>query len=498
MHQNLPIFLKDLNKILALQKTTNEIELDLDQARGKLEIVLPNITGVIDLVQTLGQEASISGEQLSFSLELFDPEAQEQDFSLTMFINELWRFIRLFCFSTKLTIDGKEFLQIKAMPTLWRKDPSETDSKECEQFYRDLFVQSDASPPWVFIKTYEPLEAEGIIYLKNHNIYEGFHSSQGLILLAEQAPVHNTYILNLLPQFIKEAHAIIEIKGMTFEEVSSLTNSKKIEQLVEGIVFNIAESIRRLNRKHREHYELMWTSLSSFVKKGCLQSKVFDHVMRPHVLYKTSKNKLVTMHEYLQQSSQENLELPIVPYVDWQCRNNENLEYAQSLGLDPIYLDSHVDYLFIQHDEFEFHRERKGVQFVSVEASCLNHLSDTKEPKDKTAGILKEYLKKKLGTSKEFVSSELSLVSKNLGPSAPALFIVVEEDSRRFYYSSVASAPQVSLPIKAQLIINAQSALLQDLEKLAEPQRSERLELIYLRATEHLWRDICPLMILDT
>lgn len=498
MHQNFTIFLKDLNKILALQSKAYEMRANIDQAQGKLEILLPNISGVKELIQKLGQEPTISGVQLSFSLELYNPEAQEQDFSLTMFINELWRFVRLFCFSTNLNIDGKEFLQIKALPSIWRKDPSESDTKECEQFYSDLFVQTETSPPWVFIKTYEPIEAEGIIYLRKHNIFEGFQSSHGLILLAEQAPVDNPYILNLIPQFIKEAHAIVEIKGMSFEEVSSLTNSKKAEQLVEGIVFNIAESVRRLNRKHRDHYELMWPSLSGFVKKGCLQNKAFDHVMRPHVLYKTSSNKLVTMGEYLQQTSQENLELPIVPYFDWQCHHRDNLNYAKSLGLDPICLDSHVDYLFVQHDEFEFHRERKAVQFLSAEASCLSQLIDTKDPKPSFAVFIEEYLKKKLGVSKEFVNSEFSLVSRNLGPSAPALLLVIDEDSRRFYYDALTLAPQAHLPIKAELVINAQSAMLQGLEKLTEPQRSERMELLYLQATQHLWRDVSPPMILDT
>lgn len=498
MHPNFMIFLKNLNKILLPQQSDFEMRANVDQSQGKLEIALPNISGIKELVQTLGLEATVSGEQLSFSLELYNPEAQEQDFSLTMFINELWRFVRFFCYSTKLSLDGQDFLQIKALPSIWRKDPSESEQKECEQFYSDLFVQTEASPPWVFIKTYEPLEAEGIIYLRKHNIYEAFHPSQGFILLAEQAPIDNPYILNLIPQFIKESHAVVEIKGMTYEEVSSLTNSKKAEQLVEGIVFNIAESVRRLNRKHREHYELMWPTLSSFVKKGCLQNKVFDHIMRPHVLYKTSSNKFVTMNEYLQQTSQENLELPIVPYSDWQCQNTDNLKYAQSLGLDPICLEAHVDYLFLQHDEFEFHREKKPVQFLSVEAACLSHLSDAKESKPSFAVLMEDYLKKKLGVSKEFVNSEFSIVSRNLGGAAPDLVVVIEEESRRFYYDSVTLAPQTLLPIKAQLVINAQSPLLQGLEKLAEPQKSERLELVYMRATQHLWRDICPPMILDT
>lgn len=498
MHQNFTIFLKNLNKIFLLQKTSYAIKVNINQALGNLEVSIPSVPGVDDLIKKLGQEATLKGDNLSFSIELYDPQAQEQNFSLTMFINELWRFVRFFCFSTKLEIDSTEFIQISSVPSLWRKDPSETTSTECEQFYSDFFLKSDVSPPWVFIKTYEPLEAEGIVYLRKHNLYEGFQSSQGFILLAEQAPVENAYILNLLPQFIRESHAIVEIKGMTFEELSSLTNSKNIEKLVEGIIINIAESIRRLNRKHREHYEVMWPSLCSFVKKGCLQSKAFDHIMRPHILYKTSSGKLVTMDEYLKLSSQENLENPIIPYFDWQCFNNDNKKYSLSLGIDPIYLENHVDYLFLQHDEFELHRERKPVRFLSAEASCLNHASQEKEPKNNFDVFIKDYFKNKLGVSKEFANSELTIISKDLGSSGPALLLVIKENSRRFYYESVILAPQASLPIKADLVINTQSPVLKGLEKLAEPQKSERLDLMYLMATQHLWRDICPLMILDT
>lgn len=497
MHKEIFIFLKDLNKILSPKEISTEIQINIDQSQGQLRLTAPDEDQIKTIISNLSQEIKVESGKMTLTVKLYNQD-EDFDFSPHLFLEELASFVRFFSYSTSLSIDEEEVARLNGFKPLWRKDPSEVSIEECNGLYQSLSFSSDEAPPWVFIKTYEPLEVEGILFFRKYNPYDNPALSNGLHLLVEQAPVHNKFILDLIPEFIKNTSTIIEIKGMSYEEASTLSHSVKIYQLVDALVFNIAESIRRLNRKHREHYEQMWPIISHFTKKGCLQSKKFDEVMRPHILYRTYNNKLLTMDEYVEKHPLTLEDSPVIPYFDTTCMNTKNLDYALSKNIDPIYIVPPLDHLFLRHDEFGFHKERIPVHFLSVEQVLYSSSSQTETAKLSTSSLVTEYFKKKLRVPKDSLASEYSIVFKNLGELAPSMILLIEEESRRFYYESIMSAPLTDLPIKAQILVNADSPKLKDLDKLPSDQAFHLLEHLYLMATEHLWRDLCPPVLSDT
>jgi len=388
--------------------------------------------------------------------------------------------------SKKISVEykkEKEFLNVGISP-LWRKDSSDTSSQEYIDFYKSLYFKEDSDDvlPWIYIRTYEPVEVKGILFFEEFNPFKVIGEKGKISLLQNQVPVAPSLKDSLLPNFFEGAFGVLELQSNS-EDL--LLKDKVIEETKSELILNLAHSLARLERKNRQHYESIWKNISYFVKKGCLSNEEFLKVTRSSILYKNLNGELKTISEFLEGTNKS--ELQRIYYYDKTCTNREILEYAKAHQLDSIEIDSFLDPLFIQFEETKITHDLYNLSFASLEELIVAKGEVNQEKNQECEKVISEIVSP---IQNELAKKDMGILNykiKTFDNNAPEMFVYINESGRRSFYNTRFSTNVDSWPMDLTLVVNSEHSKIKRMLSLSEEERIDYMELLFSKATSHLW-----------
>lgn len=422
------------------------------------------------------------------------PRGEYEKLDCEFLIHSLKSYVEFFEMQV-LFLWGEEFELNKGAPPSWRKDTSESGMEEYSEFYKTYFQEGDETAPCVYVKVYEPFRVEGLLYFKRDNPFRVVGERQVIRTLVEQAVVKEVDLLDYLPKSFEHAFGVLELSDFKLSDMSSLKCSKVLQELSKNIMYEVATSIRRLNRKSRPGFEECWRDFSFFTKSSCMHNETFDQTMRSHILYQKSDGTYINLSE-LNSSISEGPKSPRqVIYFDALSVDLRLIDMAKRYGVEPVALLDYLDPIFMQYEENTPVAGHNVFSFYSLE----NQLALLGKEVDRGVSrgfksLFRDFFTQYLPDVREDqVASELSIEVKNFHQDDPPVFICINEKDRRFFYNSRFQVAHGSLPVNMKLIVNASHVELQSLLTKPKELVYYALESYFLRAYQHIWNQVFKL-----
>jgi molecular chaperone HtpG len=364
---------------------------------------------------------------------------------------------------------------------LWKRDPKEITDDEYKAFYREKFPMDGDPLFWIHLKVDHPFTLEGILYFPKFNPQKTSFNERNIKLYCKQVFVSDD-VKNIIPDFLSLLKGCIDSNDIPLNvSRSSLQGDPNIRRISNYVIKKVAESLKKLAKNDREHYEKIWGDIGIFVKYGCISDTKFDEMMRPYVIFKNSEGKYQTLSEYresIPDAYKEKLDKSIV-YFEKEKSDASLRKQLLEEGIQALETDDHIDPHFLQHVEMHKKGEEE-YKFSSVDA-MISELLETEASteddikiKELFNNILFPSTQKKAEKEETGSDQEMVEISKTKNASAPAYF-KTDENMKRFAKMAQSMGQNASFPIQKTLVVNPKNALIQNALKLHEKGQHEDL-----------------------
>lgn len=322
---------------------------------------------------------------------------------------------------------------------LWAKTPSQCTDEEYKAFYQKLFRRYDEPLFWIHLNTDYPFNLQGILYFpvveKNPANLTG-----GPVKLYNNQVFVADNIKEVIPEFLLMLKGAIDCPDVPLNVSRSfLQNDRTVSKIADHIVKKIADKLTQMFKNDREQYEKYWDDISGFIKFGCMSDPRFYDKIKDCLIFKTTKDRFVTLADYLEGDKKE------VYYATSGEYQKQYTDLYEAEGIEVMLMPGLIDATFVQFLE----NKNEGIRFMSIDSVTPESFKSTEEgaDEDKVKAIFKEIVPE--GTEIE----TQNLKSKDV----PAL-IMSDEYARRMRMISAAMGG-MEFPESKKLLINLQNGL---------------------------------------
>ncbi len=335
---------------------------------------------------------------------------------------------------------------------LWLKNPSECTDEEYKEFYRKVFNDYREPLFWIHLRTDYPFNIKGILYFPK--IASEFQSLEGQVKLYYNQVFVSDNIKDIIPDYLLMLKGVLDCPELPLNVSRSyLQNSGYVTKISAHIVKKVADKLSSLFDTDRESYEKMWGDIKTFVEYGAMRDTKFYDKVKGAIIFRTCKNKFVTLSEYLEGAKEKHENK--VYYATDPAHQASYISMLDAEGIECVVLDKFIDTQFINAIE----ANEAGVKFCRVDSEVADALKDGEAEeieavKEVFKGIVPE------STALKF--------EKFKDEKIPAI-LNVSEQSRRMeemmrLYRMAGEEGSMPFPAEATLIVNTENALIKKIE----------------------------------
>lgn len=321
---------------------------------------------------------------------------------------------------------------INDVQPLWTKHPNECSEEDYKTFYRKVFYDYREPLFWIHLNMDYPFNLKGILYFPKINL--GYDSLEGTIKLYNNQVFVADNIKEVIPEYMMLLKGVIDCPDLPLNvSRSALQNDGFVKKIQDYISKKIADKLSGLCKVDREFYEKNWTSLSPFVKYGCLKDDKFCRKMTDYILFKNLDGKYEALPEALEvkpvdtedeegaekteetaANTEETVEKvdgeivsdtpeekkdKVIYYVTDEKQQSQYINMFKKAKMDAVLLPDEIDMPFIQQLEMK----NEGIKFKRIDADMEDAFrvkstkkleEELKEGSEKLSALFKKILKK--------------------------------------------------------------------------------------------------------
>lgn len=349
---------------------------------------------------------------------------------------------------------------------LWKKDPSTLSEEDYKGFYKKMFPMDQEPLFWIHLNVDHPFTLQGILYFPK--LDRSKPTNEHNIKLYNKQVFVSDNVKNVIPDFLSLLKGAIDSKDIPLNvSRSALQGDPNIKKISNYIIKKVAESLKKLYKNDRAHYEKAWEDIGLFVKYGVISDTKFDDLMRDKALFKNTEDKLVTLSEYAESvpaALKDKMKGKVV-YFEEGKSDNTLRKHLLDEGIQALTMDSYIDPHFMQHVEMKKQGDDE-VKFTLVDNAVEDILETENATEDdaKIKDLFKEIL---IGKDKE--DDKLEIEVKNFKNATSAAYFKVDESMKRFQQMTQSMGQaNFDMPIKKTLVLNPSNSLVKNAFKLWE------------------------------
>lgn len=290
---------------------------------------------------------------------------------------------------------------LNSMTPLWKKNPSEVNEEEYNNFYREKFY--DWEPPLKVIrqKTEGVSNFESLLFIPSHapfNYYSRDYE-KGLQLYSSGVLIME-HCKDLLPDYFGFVHGLVDSADLSLNiSRETLQHDRQLKSIAKAVEKKIASELSKMLESEREKYEKFYSAFGTQLKWGVYSDYgTHKEVLQDLLMFKSSNgDKLVTLKEYVSRmkedqkkiyfASGETIEkIALLPQV----------ESVIAHGYEVLYLTEDVDEFALQmlhtYSEKEFSNVCKDDLDLSTEQE-----KEALKTENESAKELFDFIKESIG-----------------------------------------------------------------------------------------------------
>lgn len=277
----------------------------------------------------------------------------------------------------------KEEQTINSMVPLWRKNKSELNDEDYDNFYQEKHYGFDKPLRHINIQADGMVRYHAILYIPE-NIPFDYYSKEyekGLELYS-----NGVLIMEKCPELLPDYYSFV--KGMVDSEDLSLNISREILQqdkqlklIAKNITHKIQKELEKLLKDDRETYEKFYKAFGRQLKYGVYADYGAhkDELQNLLLFYSSKEKKMVTLDDYVGRMTEEQ------KYIYYAV--GESVEKIDKLPQTELVSDKGYEILYFTEDIDEFAikmlQKFKDKDFKSVSSGDLDIESDEEKKEAK-------------------------------------------------------------------------------------------------------------------
>ena len=272
--------------------------------------------------------------------------------------------------------DTKEIETINSMIPLWKKNKSEVNDEDYENFYMDKFSDYD-KPLKVIATSVEGMTSyKGLLFIPSHAPYDYYTQEyeKGLALYSNGVMIMEK-CADLLPDYFSFVKGVVDSEDLSLNiSRELLQESQSLKLIAKNIENKIRKELEAMLRDNREDYNSFFKTFGVQLKYGVYNNfaqdkdKLKDLVM----FYSAKEEKLVTIAEYVSKMPEDQANI--------YYASGSSIEKIKSLPQVEQVLDKDYDILCLTEYVDEFCvtalQEYEGKSFINVSNGDLDLESD--------------------------------------------------------------------------------------------------------------------------
>lgn len=310
----------------------------------------------------------------------------------------------------------------------WTKKPSELTPQNYQDFYKELYLFSDAPLFWIHLNVDYPFNLTGILYFPK--LKGGYEFQKNKIQLYSRQVFVTDSVEGIVPEFLMHLHGVIDSPDIPLNVSRSyLQSDPNVKKISSYITKKVAEKLSELFKENRKEFEEKWEHISVFVKYGMLSDEKFYEKAKDFCLLQNTDKQYFTIDEYkekikaLQTDKNENTVFLYAANAETQ---HHFVQPAKDRGYDVLVMDSIIDNHFFSHLEAKVEK----VSFKRVDADTVEHLIEKDEKKESVLSKREEEKLVKL-FQEQINDPKITVAVKALSPDDQPVTITRPEFTRR-------------------------------------------------------------------
>ena len=296
---------------------------------------------------------------------------------------------------------------LNSMIPLWRKNKSEIDEEEYNEFYKNKFMDYENPLAVIHSKTEGQATFDALVYVPSKPPYD-FYSKEyekGLQLYTNGVLIMDK-CSDLVPDYFSFVKGIVDSADLSLNiSREILQQDYQLKLIAKAIDKKIKNELKKMLNNDRDKYEKFFDAFGVQLKWGIYANYGMEKdALKEFILFKSSKeNKYVTLKEYVEAMAENQ---DTIYYACGESAEKIALlpqtEAVKAKGYDVLYFTDDVDEFAIQ-----ILMEYDGKKFANI---CKDDLNLSTEEEKKALDEKNEASKDMLEEMKGFLDDEVSAV----------------------------------------------------------------------------------------
>ena len=296
---------------------------------------------------------------------------------------------------------------LNSMIPLWRKNKSEIEEEEYNEFYKNKFMDYENPLAVIHSKTEGQATFDALIYIPSNPPYD-FYSKEyekGLQLYTNGVLIMDK-CSDLVPDYFSFVKGIVDSADLSLNiSREILQQDYQLKIIAKAIDKKIKNELKKMLNNDRDKYEKFFSTFGVQLKWGIYANYGMEKdALKDFILFKSSKeNKYVTLKEYVEAMAENQ---DTIYYACGESAEKIALlpqtEAVKAKGYDILCFTDDVDEFAIQ-----MLMEYDGKKFANI---CKDDLNLSSEEEKKALDEKNEASKDMLEEMKGFLNDEVSAV----------------------------------------------------------------------------------------
>lgn len=343
---------------------------------------------------------------------------------------------------------------LNSMIPLWRKNKSEIDEEEYNEFYKNKFMDYENPLAVIHSKTEGQATFDALIYIPSKPPYD-FYSKEyekGLQLYTNGVLIMDK-CSDLVPDYFSFVKGIVDSADLSLNiSREILQQDYQLKIIAKAIDKKIKNELKKMLNNDRDKYEKFFETFGVQLKWGIYANYGMEKDnLKDFILFKSSKeNKYVTLKEYVEAMAENQ---DTIYYACGESAEKIALlpqtEAVMAKGYDVLYFTDDVDEFAIQ-----MLMEYDGKKFANI---CKDDLNLSSEEEKKALDEKNEASKDMLEEMKGFLDDEVSAVKFTDAIGNHAVCLSAEGFVSLEMAKVLSQMPGGNQGMKAQLVLEINS-----------------------------------------
>ncbi len=280
--------------------------------------------------------------------------------------------------------------QANQQTSLWRKQPSNVEESEYQQFYQQMTMDFEEPLLTIHFTSDAPVHVRALLFVpaKREPGLMALRKEPGVLLYSHNVLIQE-YCDDLLPNWLNFVDGVVDSEDLPLNVSRETVQQNRIMRHLGKTLRNrVLRELKKMAEKEPEKYANFWQEFGLILKEGVATDPTAKDDLVPLFRYYSSKNgaNLTSLDAYIERMPEDQAEIYYVLGNDKDTiARSPHLDPFKARDLEVIYwvdpLDAFLASMIVEYKD----KKLRNIDDASLELPQIDTESETETPQTKLA-----------------------------------------------------------------------------------------------------------------